>query len=234
MTWDSLIRRAGSKESQWMNPCKDTERHVTPAWGKRATKESRGIISLKQRPGEIRNGDQNKDPMCTLNLKLNPHRPLTSGSWDSLKACLLEDGLSYFMVQMLTTQIYNFINSRKHLNQRLQSTTKHKSLKNKADHYTIFRAFQPTSYTRNTKTKTNQTEFKAWGPWSLLHPTPQQPTTENFSWADLPRAAAQHRCLHKQTLTQWKAQSKWCKPTAWWLSDPTSRLRKSFLATRRH
>lgn len=151
MTWDSLIRQAGAKESQGKSPWKDTERLVAPERGKRTTEESRGVISLKQRPGEIRKGDQNKGPMYTLNLKLNPHGPLSSGPWDSWPmncywhlhvaaqlclvvhlssyTCLLEDGLSYLTAQMLTTRIYNFIGSRKNLNPRLQSTTKHKSLK---------------------------------------------------------------------------------------------------------
>ena len=80
MTLDSLIRQARAEESQGKSPWKDTERHVTPERGKRATEESRGIISLKQRPGQIRKRDQNKDPMYTSNVKLNPHGPLSSGS----------------------------------------------------------------------------------------------------------------------------------------------------------
>jgi len=83
VTSEFLIRRARAKESQGKSHQKDTERHVTPEQGKRATEESRGIISLKERPGEIRKADQSKDPMHTLNVKLNPHEPQSSCSRDS-------------------------------------------------------------------------------------------------------------------------------------------------------
>lgn len=151
--------------------------------------------------------------MCTLNLKLNPHGPWaevpgTSEQWIVKCPCsallnlsvkgwtkLLDNSCSGYPDLSLSS-------SRKNREPRLQSTTKYK-FKKKPErkrrlHYFSGLFNLPLVLTRLKLRKIRQ-HSRFWGPWCLLYPTEQQPTTESFSWADFLSTAAQHRWLFKQT-----------------------------------